>query len=244
MRVRHGSPGFLQHLRERVSQLGSRLRARLPQNLHAVLPLVAGAAIALGSGLIFLQLGKQIGQGRIAELDDAVLLWIAERRGPALSKFFLAVTALGSWPVLVLLTIGICIGALLARQYRLTATLAIAMLGAPLLTDLLKSIYARDRPRVVPHLETVASASFPSGHSIASVTFFTTLALLVAGHTPRRRLRVFLVVYSLVIGALVAASRMYLGVHFPSDVTGGALVGVAWSLSIVVLDRLLRGVAR
>ena len=96
----------------------------------------------------------------------------------------------------------------------------------------------------MPHLETVVSASFPSGHTLASVVFSVTLALLAAAHTRRRRMRAFLVGYSLAIGALVAVSRVYLGVHFPSDVTGGALVGVAWSLTAVTVNRWLRGKVR
>lgn len=119
-------------------------------------------------------------------------------------------------------------------------TLAVTMVGAPLLSAGFKSIYARQRPTVVPHLETVADPSFPSGHTIASVAFFVTIALLVASYTSRTTLRLFLVGYALLIGALVALSRMYLGVHYPSDVAGGALLGIAWSLACVIGDHLLR----
>ena len=111
------------------------------------------------------------------------------------------------------------------------------MTGAPVLTHVFKSIYGRARPTVVPHLDTVASASFPSGHTIASVVFFSTLALLLLEYPQRGALRGFLVGYSLLIGALVATSRMYLGVHYPSDVAGGALVGAFWVLLIIVAHR-------
>jgi undecaprenyl-diphosphatase len=218
-----------------------RLPVRRPQNWRAVLPLVLAAGVALAAGLAFLELGESIREGEFNEFDDAVLLWVAERRNPLLNTFFVAITALGSWPVIVLFTIGICVGALLAGKRRLPTTLALAMLGALLLSTGFKGIYGRERPRVVPHLETVATASFPSGHTIASVVLFVTLALFAIGHARQRRLRVFVVVYSLAIGALVAASRVYLGVHFPSDVMGGALIGIAWALTAVMLDRLLHG---
>jgi undecaprenyl-diphosphatase len=237
---------------DRIRGLGARLlRAfddvrdwlltRRPESVRAVLPLVLGAGLALAASVAFLDLGQDIREGHFNEFDDAVLTWVAERRAPALSSFFLSITALGSWPVMTLFTFGTCVGTLLAGERRLSATLAIAMLGVPLLGEFFKAQYGRERPRVVPHLETVASSSFPSGHTLASVVFFVTLALLCAGHARRKRLRVFLVGSSLAIGALVAASRVYLGVHFPSDVMGGALVGIAWSLSAVVLDRALRG---
>jgi undecaprenyl-diphosphatase len=225
----------------RISHALDRLFARRPRNVRAVLPLVLGAGVALAAGVAFLELGERIRHGMLSEFDDAVLVSVAAQRSPALSKFFLALSALGSWPVMALLTIGACIGTLLAGERRLPTTLALAMLGTPLFESFFKTLYGRERPRLVPHLETVASASFPSGHTLASVVFFVTLALLAGGHTRRKRLRVFLVGYSLAIGALVAASRVYLGVHFPSDVVGGALVGIAWSLTAVTLDRALRG---
>jgi undecaprenyl-diphosphatase len=218
-----------------------RLFERRPKNVRAVVPLVIGAGITLAAGITFLHLGKDIRDGDFNDFDDGVLLWVAERRNPVLSAFFVAMTALGSWPVMTVLALGTCTGTWLAGERRLSATLAIAMVGVPLLSHFSKSLYDRERPRVVPHLETVASASFPSGHTLASVVFFVTLALLAGAHARRRRLRVFLVGYSLAIGSLVAASRVYLGVHFPSDVMGGALVGVAWSLAAVTFDRALRG---
>jgi undecaprenyl-diphosphatase len=224
-----------------IARMRDWLFARRPKNVRAVVPLVLGAGVALAASVGFLELGQDIREGNFNEFDDAVLTWVAERRAPMLSSFFLAITALGSWPVMTLFTVGTCTGTLLAGERRLSATLALAMLGVPLLSQFFKALYGRERPRVVPHLETVASSSFPSGHTLASVVFFVTLALLCAGHARRKRLRVFLVGSSLAIGALVAASRVYLGVHFPSDVLGGALVGIAWSLSAVVLDRALRG---
>jgi undecaprenyl-diphosphatase len=231
----------IRHLAARARRVVGDLLARHPKNARSVARLLLGAAPVLVAGFAFLELGEEVREGELVRYDDAILLWLAEHRAPALTQFFLAITALGSWPVITLLTIGVCVGALLARERRLATTVALAMTGVPLLSHFLKTLYARERPSVVPHLETVASASFPSGHTLASVVFFVTLALLAAGHLRRRRLRVFVVGYSLAIGALVAASRIYLGVHFPSDVTGGALVGIAWSLAAVTLDRALRG---
>jgi undecaprenyl-diphosphatase len=233
--------GLGARLQRAVDGVRDWLLARRPKNVRAVVPLVVGAGLALAASVGFLALGQDIRAGEFNEFDDAVLTWVAQRRAPAWSQFFRAITALGSWPVMTLLTAGTCLGTVLAGERRLSATLALAMLGVPVLSQFFKSLYGRERPRVVPHLETVASSSFPSGHTLASVVFFVTLALLCAGHARRKRLRVFLVGGSLAIGALVAASRVYLGVHFPSDVMGGGLVGIAWSLSAVVLDRALRG---
>jgi len=118
--------------------------------------------------------------------------------------------------------------------------LAAAMTAAPVLSSVLKRLHGRPRPQVMPHLDTVASASFPSGHTMGSVVFCTTLALLIAEHARGRAMALFLACYSALIGALVAASRVYLGVHYPSDVAGGALVAIAWSLTVVLVERWLR----
>jgi undecaprenyl-diphosphatase len=189
--------------------------------------------------VLFLELASEVAETETQHMDGAVLTWIARYRSPSLTNLFLSVTALGSSWLLLLLSVGVCSGAWLAAQRRLSLTLAAAMLGVPLLSSSLKSVYARDRPTLVPHLEHVTSASFPSGHTLGSVVFCVTLGLLVYQHTRLRRLRIFIIVYALGIGALVAASRMYLGVHYPSDVIGGALIGITWSLVVVTAQRWL-----
>jgi undecaprenyl-diphosphatase len=215
----------------------------LSPKTRQILPLVCGGALAFGAALGFLELGGELREGEVDHFDDAVLVWLSTHRSPALTSVFLSLTAFGSWPVLTILTAGTCVATWLKGERRFPLTLLAAVVGAPFLSWALKSLYGRQRPSVVPHLETVASASFPSGHTVSAVTFFVTLALLISAHTPKRRLRLFLVGYALAIAALVAVSRMYLGVHYPSDVAGGALIGIAWSLVCVIGDRLLRGKA-
>jgi undecaprenyl-diphosphatase len=158
-------------------------------------------------------------------------------RSPVLTEFVRSITALGSWPVLGLLTLGVVIGSWLAGRGRPAVALAVAMAGVPLLSRGLKLIYARARPDMVAHLEQVASPSFPSGHTLGSVVFCSTIALLVYEHIARRSLRLFVVGFSLCVGGSVAASRVYLGVHYPSDVMGGALIGITWSLCVAAVER-------
>lgn len=202
-------------------------------------PLAVAAVTATVCAVMFLELASEVAEQETQRLDGAVLTWIAQYRSRALNNFFLSMTALGSSWLLLLLTVGACAGAWLAGQRRTALTLGVAMLGVPLLSTTLKSIYARDRPSLVPHLELVSSASFPSGHTLGSVVFCTTLVLLVYQHTRARRLRLFIIAYASCIGALVAVSRIYLGVHYPSDVIGGALIGITWTLGILTLERWL-----
>lgn len=203
----------------------------------AVSPVAIGAVVGACCAAAFLGLASEVAERETDRLDGAVLIWIAGLRSSRLTEFFRSMTALGSLPVLALLTIGIVIASWLAGRRRPALALAVAMAGVPLLSRGLKTIYARARPDMVAHLEHVSSPSFPSGHTLGSVVFCTTVALLVYEHIARRSLRLFVVGFSLCVGGLVAASRVYLGVHYPSDVIGGGLVGITWSLCVVAFER-------
>lgn len=208
--------------------------------MRPVLILATGALLALLAGIAFLELADDVRDGDLDRFDDAVLVWIGAHRSPVLTEVILEITALGSGPVLGILAFGICGALLLAGQRRFSLVLVATLVSTPLIIYGLKHIYGRPRPTVVPHLETVTSLAFPSGHTISAVAFFVTIALLVAVHVRRNGLRLFLVAYALIVAALVAGSRVYLGVHFPSDVVGGALIGIAWSLICVTGDGALR----
>ncbi len=212
----------------------------LSPKTRSVVRLAAVIVLVLAASAVFFELADDVREGDTHGFDEAVLLWLSTHRSPALTSAFLSITALGSWPVLTLLATGTCVATFLQGRRRFPLTLLAAVVGAPLLTWALKQLYGRARPTIVPHLETVAAPSFPSGHTVSSVAFFVTVALLVAAHTQGRALRSFLVGYALIIAALVAVSRMYLGVHYPSDVAAGALLGIAWSLLCVTGERLLR----
>jgi undecaprenyl-diphosphatase len=203
----------------------------------AVSKVALGALAGACCAAAFLALASEVAGRETDGLDGAVLLWIAGVRSPSLNAFFRSITALGSSPVLGVLTAGVVIASWLAGRRRPALALAVAMLGVPLLSRSLKTIYARARPDIIANLEQVSSPSFPSGHTLGTVVFCSTIALLVYEHIVRRSLRLFVVGFSLCIGALVAASRVYLGVHFPSDVIGGALVGVTWSLGVAAVER-------
>jgi undecaprenyl-diphosphatase len=212
--------------------------------LRSVLPLGVGVAVSLCAAIYFLELADDMREGDVDRFDDGVLTWIAVHRSPAVAKVFLSITSLGAWPVLTIFTMGTSVAMLLAGERRVPLTLTVAMAGSALLSISFKTIYARERPTIASHLESVADPSFPSGHTISSVAFFVTVALLVGPYATRPALRVFFVGYALLIGVFVAVSRVYLGVHYPSDVAGGALLGIAWSLACVIAERLVRSWSR
>jgi undecaprenyl-diphosphatase len=200
--------------------------------------LAIGAAIALTSAIAFWTLAKGVAADATRELDVAVMQWASAHRTQLLTWLFLGATFLGSWPFISVATLALCVVIVRRRQRRLAATFAAAVLGIPLLVVLLKPLYARPRPDMVVHLDFVDSASFPSGHALAASIFFGTLALLVARQAAHDHHRVLLASSACFAIVLVGISRVYLGVHYPSDVLGGVLVGTTWSLLVLLGARL------
>jgi undecaprenyl-diphosphatase len=140
------------------------------------------------------------------------------------------ITALGSAPVLVIVVLTVA-GALAARrQYHAVVLLLASTIGGILLNDALKGVFARPRPEAALHLTEVRSMSFPSGHAMESAVIYLTLAALLARLVESRTLRLYFLSVAALITLLVGLSRVYLGVHYPSDVLGGWIAGLAWAI--------------
>jgi undecaprenyl-diphosphatase len=160
--------------------------------------------------------------------------------GPAwLREALFDITALGGTTVLTMISVLAIAFLLLFGRYRHAAFTALATGGGALLGTLLKSMFARARPEVVPHLIEVHSLSFPSGHALNSAIVFLTLAVLLAREFKFWRLRIFVVGIAATLVLLIGFSRLYLGVHFPSDVLAGWSVGAAWALAMGILANVL-----
>ena len=165
----------------------------------------------------------------IESLDRQILLAIAARRTAALNGPAVDVTALGSSTVIALLaTMGVLILGWLNRDRWGAAYLALGSLGAGLGAGVLKQLIARPRPTVIPRLVEVSESSYPSGHSFAATSFYLLLMFLAFRRYRSPKERGVLAVCAFVVITGVCVSRLYLGVHYPSDVLGGALLGVGW----------------
>jgi len=140
------------------------------------------------------------------------------------------VTALGSAPVLGLFVLAVA-GAFAARkQHHALALLLVATLGGQLLNVFLKQLFERSRPDLAFRLTEVNSPSFPSGHAMESAVIYLTLAALLARLVKSRALKLYFVGLAALFSVLVGISRVYLGVHYPSDVLAGWTAGLAWAL--------------
>ncbi|GAA0598884.1 phosphatase PAP2 family protein [Caenispirillum bisanense] len=149
---------------------------------------------------------------------------------PWIAQVATDITALGGFTVLTLVTL-LVIGYLgLSRRWGAAALVLVSIGGGMLISHGLKLVFQRARPDLVPHLVDVHTLSFPSGHSTLAAVTYLTLGALLAAVQPSRRLKVFIMASALVIALLVGLSRVFLGVHWPTDVAAGWIIGAAWAL--------------
>jgi undecaprenyl-diphosphatase len=199
--------------------------------------------IATGGAVwAFLSIADEMGEGETLAIDRRLLLLLRnphDLHDPIGSRSFEEamrdLTALGGFTVLTLVTAVAAIAFILHRKRLHAALLVGATLLGELSSDLLKNVYDRPRPDLVPHSTYVYSASFPSGHSMLSATVYLTLAMLVASLETRRPTKALVFAVAAVVVVAVGFSRVYLGVHWPTDVlagwcAGGAVASLAWLL--------------
>lgn len=183
------------------------------------------------------RVSSEIAEGESFAFDRWLLLGLREPGDPSspigppwVRAAFLDLTALGGRTVLTLFTV-IAAGYLLAARKRLNALLLVGSIGlGAIVCSLLKHIFSRPRPDLVTHLVNVSSASFPSGHAMNSAVTYLTLGVLLARLEPDRRKTFYLLGAAIVLTLLVGMSRVYLGVHWPTDVVAGWAVGGCWAL--------------
>ena len=198
--------------------------------------LVSGVGLCL-CGWIFLSVARAVSRGSQVEFDERLMLAmrhpdnLALTVGPEwLADLGRDISAVGSAGVVILLSL-LVIGFLVMRQqWRYVALLVVAIAGGHSVNTVLKEIYARERPQVVPHLALVNSASFPSGHSSASSVVYLTMGALLAQAAERKREKIYFIGAAFGLTFLIGLSRVFLGVHYPTDVLAGWSVGTAWAL--------------
>jgi undecaprenyl-diphosphatase len=196
------------------------------------------AAIAVAGGIYgFVEMAEVARGGEGHALDTAILLAFREPGDPsrAIGPFWLPdavrdVTALGSGAVLVLVVLASVIYLVLAGKRPAALFVFASVAGGQVLSSLLKLGVDRPRPDLVPHLTDVHTLSFPSGHAMLSAVTYLTLGALAARIAPSRPLKIYFITLAVLVTFLVGTSRVYLGVHWPSDVVAGWCAGAAWAM--------------
>ncbi len=231
--------------RNRFRTCWTQLKQLAPNIEHSVLIAMALIVLAVWA---FGELAGEVVEGDTSAFDKAVLLSmrtpgaLSDPIGPGwFEEMMRDFTAFGGVAMLVLLTLGIVIYLLLRRQRFLASFIFITIGGGNLLGILLKGLFERPRPDLVPHGSIVSLSSFPSGHAMLSAITYLTLGALLAHIQPESLLKRYIMGIAILITVLVGVSRVYLGVHWPTDVLAGWAVGASWALlSLLILDWLYK----
>ncbi len=196
----------------------------------------------------FIELTEEVIEGDTLGFDQRILLWfrnpadLSDPIGPAwLEVVVRDITALGGLLILGLLTVAACGYLWLNNRHRLAVFLALAIPSGSLLNSLLKGFFERPRPDIVPHATGAAMSSFPSGHAMMSAVVFLTLGALLSLSTDNNRIKIYILCWSVLLTLMVGISRLYLGVHWPTDILAGWIAGAVWALlSLIVYHRFIR----
>ncbi|MXO73755.1 phosphatase PAP2 family protein [Altererythrobacter aerius] len=195
--------------------------------------LVAAAVLWAGFALmVWLVL-----RGQTGAFDETGLL--AARTGEArdfagshlMLEIVRDVTAMGGVFLRNLFAVAAVVALLFLRLRREAVLFAMTVAGGWIANTLLKVLVGRERPQIVPHLMEAGGESFPSGHSFNAAVVYIAMALAFAAMSSRHSVRYTLIASAMVLSAMIAWSRVMLGVHFPSDVTAGWLGGAAWAFT-------------
>lgn len=218
----------------RLQRLMARLRSL---DLWILLSLL----IVVGGTWGFIELLEEVYEGETRFVDEWAIRTIGGYAAPAwLEEVGRDLTALGGIAVLSLVTIAVC-GYLLINGKRHAMLLLIAAtLGALVISFVLKDLIDRPRPDLVTHRSHVMTQSFPSGHSMLSAAVYLTLGALLARLSNSWWLKCYFIGIALLLTGLVGISRVFLGVHWPTDVLAGWTAGLVWALACWGVARYLQ----
>jgi len=208
--------------------------------------LLSVLAIVLGT-CGFIAVAIWVSSGVTQNIDETLLRMPRDPADPArtlgppwLEEVARDLTAVGGIAALCLVTVAVSGYLVICRKYHALALLLAATLGGLLLCTLLKERFDRPRPVVVPHKSLVMTSSFPSGHSLNSAVVYLTLGSMLAGLSRQRRLKLYFFGVALLLTFLVGVSRVYMGVHYPTDVLAGWFAGLAWAILCSVVAQWMR----
>lgn len=199
--------------------------------------IVAGFALA---ALVLAALGWLVTgphKGLTAGFDGSIRTAIRQMQSPMWTSLFLTVTKLGS--TLYLAIIGSVVGLIfiLLRWFRPLLIFIVVMIGQALLHHGFKWLIARPRPSSLISYREIESFSFPSGHAVASLCLYGTIAWIVASRTENPALKAVTGMAAVILIFLIGTSRVYIGIHYPTDVLAGFLAAAIWTAAVMSTDR-------
>lgn len=191
--------------------------------------LVGGLLIAAAGTALFVEVAEHVRSGSTQTFDELVMRWVDAHHLPLLDAVMLEITALGTG-IVVLMIVAIAALFLILTRHKYPAILLLAStFGGLVLNAILKLGFDRPRPSVVVAAVHTFSSSFPSGHAMSAAVVYSTVAYLAARLHREKWAGWLVMTAAMGLIAVIAFSRIYLGVHYPSDVVGGVAIGLAWA---------------
>jgi undecaprenyl-diphosphatase len=228
-----------------LTDLLRRAAKRAPAPIGPLLARLAGSnalvlvrvLLVVAAVWVFLEVAAEVGEGDTRHLDERILRTFrsstdaSDAIGPPWVEGAVRdLTALGSNVVLLIFTTAVAVFLAVRRQSHALTLVLVSTGGGFLLAQALKLAFSRPRPDLVPHLAHVSSTSFPSGHSMFSAVVYLTLGALLSQLVKERVLKAYFLGVACFLTFVVGLSRVYLGVHYPTDVLAGWSAGLAWAL--------------
>src|SRR4051812_21440641 len=214
---------------------------------HGNLLVLIAALIVVGGTWLFVVIAAEVKEGDTQQFDDWAIRALRQPDDPAtpigprwLHEFGRDMTALGGVAVLTMVTAAVAGYLLMVRKYHAMWFVLAATFSGLVLSTVLKWSFNRDRPSLVPHLSEVYTSSFPSGHSMLSAVVYLTLGSLLARLVQHRYLKIYFLVLALLLTFLIGVSRVYMGVHYPTDVPAGWTAGLVWASVCYLAARALQ----
>ncbi|HEV8607694.1 MAG TPA: phosphatase PAP2 family protein [Tepidisphaeraceae bacterium] len=211
-----------------------------------IVVLLACLAAVVGTWA-FIKLADEVKEKDTQNFDERMIRALRTKENPAipigppwLHEVGRDITALGGVAVIAGMTFVVAGFLLMRKQYHGMWLVLIATGGGLAISTLLKGIIARDRPSVVPHLSYVTTSSFPSGHSMLAAVAYLTLGSLLARLVVEWRVKIYILIVALLITGAVGVSRVYMGVHYPTDVLAGWSAGLVWASICWLIARALQ----
>jgi membrane-associated phospholipid phosphatase len=197
---------------------------------------VVGIASCLLIGFILAWLFQEVLEREAFAFDSSWLYWLHGYANPSLDSVMLTITQLANASVVIVI-VAVTLGILWWQHHREEAKFfAVACLGAFILNTRLKLFFTKPRPHIVPSLISETSFSFPSSHALGGFVMYGFLAYLLSDHFPKFSKLIYILAVLTI--ALIGLSRMYIGVHWPTDIIGGYGIGYLWLMLCIIMLKL------